>query len=1344
MERSLRTVIQERPKCRTLTFCIPFDLPDAADKGARKSARQKFEDRKKSWRQRIPGASRVRIELWSEGDLLERLVGHASQRGIERFFWDREIFSPDWCSERAKIAFAAAGGRYSPELHVQLPVAFSLEGLARSEAYWQKYRALRGAVAVAASKIDVSRYTGLGVTKELRRLVRCIAEWQHDVPSRVALRVRLERDRLIAKTRDLRDKADAAYPSSPRRTGRKARARQAPSDERRYSLQHYLGVLLRAVAAFEKLLRSGASEAAERGALLLTGEAGQGKTHLFCDVAKRAVEADRPAVVILAGRLSGRRVWSEIADQLGLGQLGSEELLGAMDAAAQASSAPFLLLIDALNESDEPGAWQNELVGLLAEVARNPWISLGFSVRSTFLDVVLPTDGPLDAARVDHPGFDGRELEAIERFFDAFGLQQPRVPLLDPEFTNPLFLKLYCESLQGLGLSAPNIGGTHVSEVFGRYLESKAKRIVSSLELDPAGRPVEAAIDAFCKALIEDNRDSLPRDRSAAVINNFAPGRDRWPDTLLGQLLSEGVLTADVAWRRDAEKSVEVVRFTYQRFTDFRVASAFLEPLNGDPAQLRQGLSAGRPLRKRVLRAPAAWAEALAVLVPERFGIELLDATNWRLDSPTRRRWEQAFVQSVSTRRPSAVTSRTRELLSLVARRSRGLSEIVLDTLLAVSPLPEHPLNDALHRNLKNWPMPVRDVVWSIPTYFALEDGGPLDRLIRWAARGPYPDYPGDVIQRAAVPIVWTFTSPNRRMRDYATKALVQLLSGHLSELPALIKRFDNVDDSYVIERLAVVAHGVVLCSDTEDPAAAVAVAGELRRVAFARVQVPNIITRDAVRGIHEWCAGRDLIDEQRYREMQPPYDAVPPENCRSEEELEQAYWKKEHGSEDRDRRYSKLFMSVFNLGDFGRYVIQSKLRNFSNNPISTPKPQRDNSLTYPAEVAKCWVLERVLSLGWAPEKFAEFDMQRANHGRSSHKAERFGKKYQWIAFRELLARIADNFHMTGRYSDQPDGYTGPWQFLGRDIDPTLPAPTWGRSEDNDRELNTTFALDSDRWWIPEGPSYGTDDPPPGEDWATEIGDMPDFKSLVRKLRADGTRWVVLHSHHDWGEKVPQDEGRSDRRCRELWSHVYSWLVRPSDSDALVKRIEERSLMGRWMPEGTEHTDAVYLGELPWAEAAGRDPEPWQLVQDDESYRPTGIEVYPSWTGYHWEGNVLDCSIEKGVLALLPAPVLFEAGRLRWVPRSRTWSSMDGPVVARYDEASGHGALLVREDWLKRVLGKTGYAIVFGWLGEKQLFEAGLAADLVGDWMGVSAVALLAGGRWTFREPQFIRQSIRR
>ena len=421
-------------------------------------------------------------------------------------------------------------------------------------------------------------------------------------------------------------------------------------------------------------------------------------------------------------------------------------------------------------------------------------------------------------------------------------------------------------------------------------------------------------------------------------------------------------------------------------------------------------------------------------------------------------------------------------------------------------------------------------------------------------------------------------------------------------------------------------------------------------------------------------------------------------------------------------------------MGDFGRYVIETKLNYFSHDPLSLVRPQRDREATYPRDFGRCWVFDRVLSLGWTPNKFAEFDRSRIFHrvGRSPHKAERFGKKYQWIALRELLARIADNFHMTDRFSAQPATYAGPWQFFGRDIDPTLPPPPRKRDEHEELELSTTFAPGDEAWWVPPGPSYRRDDPPVGEGWAAERDDIPEFEALLRKIDNSGTRWVALCGYYNWDDETSEGEKRQDRRRRNQWSHVYSWLIRPADRDALVTLLESRSLMNRWMPEGHEHTSALFLGELPWAAAANEYPQSWQEIVLRDDSRPTGIEVYPTWAEYLWEGGNLDCSIEDGIRAMSPSPVLFDAGKLSWMPGSRTWFRTDGTEVAQYYEGGGHKVLLVREDWLKKTIRKTGHWIVFGRLGEKQLFEAGFRGGLVGDWTEINGVASITDTKWTF------------
>ena len=355
--------------------------------------------------------------------------------------------------------------------------------------------------------------------------------------------------------------------------------------------------------------------------------------------------------------------------------------------------------------------------------------------------------------------------------------------------------------------------------------------------------------------------------------------------------------------------------------------------------------------------------------------------------------------------------------------------------------------------------------------------------------------------------------------------------------------------------------------------------------------------------------------------------------------------------------------------------------------------------------------------------------------GRTSHKAERFGKKYQWIALRELAARLSDNFHMSDDFDGAPVTYKGPWQFMARDIDPTLPPASRERTDSGAFELRPTFPQDDESWRIPQGPEYRSDDEPVSSGWAANTDDIPELDSLVRLQDESGGQWVVLHAYYDWDEQIAVED-RGSRPRRSLWSHVHSWLVKPHDHDAVVDLINRDYMWDFGMPRGREHTDSPYLGELPWAMSSDEYPDVWQLVRITDDTNASGIEVYPSWAEYLWEGAVLDCSINDSVQARIPAPTLFKTGKLRWLPKTREWHREDDTVTAGFYQYKGHSVLLVREDWLTVILKSTGYGIVFGQIGEKRLYEdRRFQADSLGDWTRINSAASLMHGKWTFSEP---------
>ena len=171
-----------------------------------------------------------------------------------------------------------------------------------------------------------------------------------------------------------------------------------------------------------------------------------------------------------------------------------------------------------------------------------------------------------------------------------------------------------------------------------------------------------------------------------------------------------------------------------------------------------------------------------------------------------------------------------------------------------------------------------------------------------------------------------------------------------------------------------------------------------------------------------------------------------------------------------------------------------------------------------------------------------------------------------------------------------------------------------------------------------------------------------------------------------------------------------------------------------------DHADAAFLGELPWAAPAREYPDTWHVIERGSGLGSRPPDVYPAWRDYRWSGSTLDCSIDHTVEAQFPAPILFEAGGLNWIPGTRQWAGPDGEIAAQYQEVNGHAALLVRETWLKWVVRQTGHPMVFGWFGEKRLMETGSDYPIVGDWTQIDAVASLERQGWSIGDRSLTRR----
>jgi hypothetical protein len=156
------------------------------------------------------------------------------------------------------------------------------------------------------------------------------------------------------------------------------------------------------------------------------------------------------------------------------------------------------------------------------------------------------------------------------------------------------------------------------------------------------------------------------------------------------------------------------------------------------------------------------------------------------------------------------------------------------------------------------------------------------------------------------------------------------------------------------------------------------------------------------------------------------------------------------------DRNIAKaedLFLQT--LSNDSQTIYKTTIRSFSEDTSPHTEAPR-----FSAAAVQRWIIKRVFDIGWSIERFGHFDHTIVGYDpRSGYKPERIGKKYQWLAYHEMLARLADNFQFReASYSTHKDRqqYVGTWQLHIRDIDPSCVLKgTW--------EPNNSTPV----WWVP-------------------------------------------------------------------------------------------------------------------------------------------------------------------------------------------------------------------------------------------------------------------------------------
>jgi hypothetical protein len=909
LKDSLTRALAAHPQLRTFIVCLPIDLQDNRA-GKKLSQNQRYEKwRKESINAAAAAGRTLDIQLWSASSISERLGRDLpAYSGRARYWFDAVHFSSAWFRDMFEVPRHNLGERYSPESHVDLPIQRALQGLARDPGLLEQPGDWAAAI---TEKLDTAgrsvQRDGLeNAAKNLR--LACEPLLQALSSSAPAL----ENDVPVARWAELAKAASDSVASALNQLEEKSGGKE------RYSTRRELYELHSAIDHVRRELNTSAWQLLNERALVVTGPAGIGKSHLVADFGARQLEQGRPSVLVLTGTLAQGDPWEQIRGQLDLSQVSTKDFLGALDAAAEAANCRAVLTVDALNEKQGISIWETRLQGFVATVKKFPRLAVVLTVRDTYVSYL-----PLEALkRIVHRGFAGHASTAARAYLDRRGIARPSSPNLAREFENPLFLRTCCEYLESENLKQFPKGLDGVTALFDFYLAGVAKRVDRALRLLPQAKVSRKALDAFLQASItQGDRGSLPLEETISLLDGFHNSGGTMDRSLLAAYLSEGVLTQEVEWHESGNR--EVVRFTFERLSDHLRAKHLLKLV--DRAQL-EGSFQREPLAPYFL-AENAWeyagvVEALAVQVPEEFGVELLDLLPE--DALENEAVTGAFVSSLAWRTPKAFTEQTVDWVSTLCKLTGQYS---YGLLLLVCTEPENLFNaEWLHRDLWQRPMPQRDAVWSV---FLAEDdlseGGTVESLIDWAWQVDASEVEEQRLWLATVTLTWFLSTSNRAVRDRATKALVNLLSSNLSLAVTLLDKFVNVDDPYISERLLAACYGAVM--QGEDRAGCTAIASAVWTNYFAGDRTPplHLLARDYAFGILLYSnAAGQLPSEVDIEAGKAKFSSPWPLESITDDDLKE-FRKKGYGD--------SIFSSTEEHGDFGNYTLRTWLNDIMSLP---------------------------------------------------------------------------------------------------------------------------------------------------------------------------------------------------------------------------------------------------------------------------------------------------------------------------------------------------------------------------------------------------------------------------
>ncbi|AQR96144.1 NACHT domain-containing protein [Clostridium saccharoperbutylacetonicum] len=351
-----------------------------------------------------------------------------------------------------------------------------------------------------------------------------------------------------------------------------------------------------------------------------------------------------------------------------------------------------------------------------------------------------------------------------------------------------------------------------------------------------------------------------------------------------------------------------------------------------------------------------------------------------------------------------------------------------------------------------------------------------------------------------------------------------------------------------------------------------------------------------------------------------------------------------------------------------------------------------DRPVIFSHDLACRWVIKRAYELGWTSKLFDDFERIycKDSYRIGGNITERIGKKYEWIAYYELLARLADNLMFGDRgYCDVDDSkFYGPWQVDIREMDPTF----WFKGCTDD----ICYDDSKIRWWRPYQFNVEIDNLEEQIKWLWNKENLPNFDNIICTKDNNEEEWLNLSTFCDWKMKVTKHKDELGEP--NLWYRINTCIIKRKDLDKAKKSIINKPLRSPDIVYVSNSHNQKFFGEYPW-HPCYNDFNEWEDLKIPCKYN---IPVFE----YRWSTeNFSHVKSEHNNFYMPSKKIVNEMNINNDINTPNCWYK-DGKLIFMDPvfEYNTQPCALIKKDIMCQWLNENDYVLLWLIGGEKQLF----------------------------------------